>query len=224
MISFFIILYMSIKKYNKKLSNNADSDDTIDNDLMKYVTNKHLRTPKKINDTPYYIDFNYEIIKDEQLVNQYQKEQKEGVNTTIKYPNRFIVKLDENDKPIWSDYKTLTGNPNSFIDNRILFGDNLYSNHIRNMDGKLNPNDANITDNGKTLKNIYDSHILDFKDLVPQNELIDNNNIKLAASNLSYLDNDEWQYKNESIMNGGPIINNFYAADPTIYNTPAIYE
>jgi hypothetical protein len=49
---------MSIKKYNKKLSNNADSDDTIDNDLMKYVTNKHLRTPKKINDTPYYIDFN----------------------------------------------------------------------------------------------------------------------------------------------------------------------
>ena len=76
----------------------------------------------------------------------------------------------------------------------------------------------------KTLKNIYDSHILDFKDLVPQNELIDNNNIKLAASNLSYLDNDEWQYKNESVMNGGPIINNFYAADPTIYNTPAIYE
>jgi hypothetical protein len=54
--------------------------------------------------------------------------------------------------------------------------------------------------------------------------MIDNNNRNSAASNLSYLDNDDWKYKDESVMNGGAIFNNFYAADPNMYNTPATYE
>jgi hypothetical protein len=218
MLGFLAILYLAIRKYNKEQFNNTDDTD--------YVVNKDLTMPfKNKNDEPYYINFDYEISKDEKLVSQFQKEQKEGANTTIKYPNRFIVKLDADDKPIWSDYKNLTGNPDSFIDNRILFGDNLYGSHIKNMDGMLNPKDANIENNGKTLKNIYDSHVLDFKDLIPKNEMINNNNNKqTAASKLSYLDNDDWKYKDESIMNGGPILDNFYAADPNTYNTPAAYE
>jgi hypothetical protein len=218
MLGFLAVLYLSIKKYNNEQFTN-------DTDNMEYVVNKDLTMPfKNNNEEPYYINFDYEISKDEKLVKQFQKEQKEGANTNIKYPNRYIVKLDENEKPIWSDYKNLTGNPDSFIDNRILFGDNLYGSHIKNMDGKLNPKDANIENNGKTLKNIYDSHVLDFKDLIQKNEMIDNNDVITAASNLSYHDNDDWKYKDESVMNGGAIINNFYAADPNMYNTPAVYE
>ena len=132
--------------------------------------------------------------------------------------------MDENEKPIWSDYKNLTGNPDSFIDNRILFGDNLYGSHIKNMDGKINSKEANIENNGKTLKSIYDSHVLDFKDLIPKNEIVQSDNKQSGASNLSYLDDDDWKYKNESILNGGKIFNNFYASDPNMYNTPAVYE
>lgn len=218
MLGFLTVLYLSIKKYKKEQFSNSD-------DNMDYVVNKELIMPfKNKNDDPYYINFDYEISKDEKLLTQFQKEQKKGSNTTIKYPNRFIVKLDANDQPIWSDYKNLTGNPDSFIDNRILFGDNIYGSHIKNMDGMLNPKDTNIENNGQTLKNIYDSHILDFKDFIPKNELHDTDNKNSAASHLSYLDDDDWKYKNESAMNGGPIIDNFYAADPNMYNTPAVYE
>jgi len=211
MLGFLIVLYLSVKKYNKEQFDNINQNTT-----DEFVTNNQ--------DEPYYIDFDYEVDKDEKLVTQFQKEQKEGSNTTIKYPNRFIVKLDENNQPIWSDYNNLTGNPNSFIDNRILFGDNIYANHIKNMDGKLNPNDVNIDNNGKTLKNIYDSQILDFKKLVPKNEMITSDNVIPAASKLSYMDTDDWKYKDESVMNGGKILDNFYAADPNMYNTPAMYE
>ena len=223
MMSFFIVLYMALKKYNKKVSNNPDIDD--DDNMIKYVVNEHLRVPlKTVQDTPYQINFDYEISKDNKLITQFQKEQDEGVNTTIKYPNRFIVKLDENEEPIWSDYKNLTGNPDNFIDNRILFGDNLYGSHIKNMDGKLNPKDANMDNTGMTLKKIYDNHILDFKDLIPKKEMAYDDNKHSAASNLQYMDDDDWKYKNERGMNGGVIYNNIYAADPTLHNTPALYE
>jgi len=221
MIVFFIVLYTALKKYNKKVSNNIETDDEIRN----YVVNEHLSVPlKKVNDTPYQINFDYEISKDNKLIKQFQKEQDEGSNMTIKYPNRFIVKLDENEEPIWSDYKNLTGNPDNFIDNRILFGDNLYGSHIKNMDGKLNPQDANMDNTGKTLKNIYDSHILDFKDMIPKKEFSYDNNIQSAASNLQYMDDDDWKYKNERGMNGGVVYDNIYAADPMLHNTPALYE
>ena len=124
MLGFLAVLYLSIKKYNNEQFTN-------DTDNMEYVVNKDLTMPfKNNNEEPYYINFDYEISKDEKLVKQFQKEQKEGANTNIKYPNRYIVKLDENEKPIWSDYKNLTGNPDSFIDNRILFGDNLETNCV----------------------------------------------------------------------------------------------
>lgn len=224
MFGFFIVLYLSIKKYNKEQFDNTNKNDS-NNDNMKFVVNKDLIKPlNNNNDDPYYIDFDYEVDKDEELVHQFHKEQNKGANIAIKYPNRFIVKIDENNQPVWSDYNNLTGNPDSFIDNRILFGDNLYGHHIKNMDGPLNPKDTNIENNGKTLKNIYDSHVLDFKKLVPKNELLSGDNIMPAASNLTYMDNDEWKYKDESIMNGGKIFDNFYATDPNIHNTPAIYE
>ena len=88
------------------------------------------------------------------------------------------------------------------------------------MGGKLNPND---TDNiGKTIKEVYDNSFLDFKKMVPSKEIIDAKPIT-ASSNLSFMNNDDWIYKNEKPENGGLLYENLYASDPNIYNTPAIF-
>lgn len=44
-----------------------------------------------------------------------------------------------------------------------------------------------------------------------------------AASKLSYLLEDDWKYENEKPENGGMIFDGFYASDPMISNTPAIF-
>ena len=74
------------------------------------------------------------------------------------------------------------------------------------------PNLIPLSDN-KTIKEIYDDSILDYKKNIPKKKL-NNNNIIQCGSNLNILSPNDWNYDNESSLNGGEIINGLYGYDP----------
>jgi hypothetical protein len=69
--------------------------------------------------------------------------------------------------------------------------------------------------NGKTIKEIYDNSLVNFKKLIPKKNMIKSNEDTLleGGSNISFFTNDTWVYDNEKPENGGSINNGLYAAD-----------
>ena len=65
----------------------------------------------------------------------------------------------------------------------------------------------------KTIKEIYDNSIIDFKKNIHKKK-INNNNIIQCGSNLNILSPNDWNYENENSLNGGEIINGLYGYDP----------
>jgi hypothetical protein len=226
MLGFIIILYLSVKKYNKEkmkdFNNRVHLDDT--------TIDSHMEVCDDIFevDTPYieteFIKFENNPTKE--VINQFQKEQKYGSNMAVKYPNKYAVKLDEKDNITYGDWKDLSGNPDDFLDTKVVYNEDLYKPTIANADGRLDPNDPIMA--GKSIREIYDDSILDFKSLI-----IKKNKMKTldgprefkqtGASKLSYNMEDDWVYENEKPENGGEILDGFFASDPMVNNTPAIF-
>jgi len=226
MLGFLVILYISLKKYNSMEIENLEimnsTTDLSNNELRmcnEFIPN-YPQLPTQ------YIEFDYNPTKE--ILNQYQKEQKYGSNMGIKYPNKY-AKTNEEKNIDYGSWKELTGNPDEFLDTKIIYNEPLYQPNITHMDGVLNIKDINIM--GKSIQEIYDNNILDFKNLVEDKKKINEEDtimptrksIQVASSKLSYMLDDDWEYENEKPENGGQILDNFYASDPFVNNTPAIF-
>jgi len=197
---FLIIVYFCIQKYKNRNVENINLDKLAPIDTVNSAYIKFHNYPTK------------------EIINEYEKEQKYGTVATIKYPNKYAEKVDDDGNITYNTLKYETGDKD--VDTRTIYNSDFYKLNITNMDGKLNPDD---TDNiGKTIKEVYDNSFIDFKKLAPKKDMIDAKP-KTASSSLAYHDDDDWVYKDEKPENGGQILNNFYASDPTIHNTPAIF-
>lgn len=89
--------------------------------------------------------------------------------------------------------------------NQNLLNENMIYKKDNNIESRDN----------KTIKEIYDNSILDFKKNIPKKKL-NNNNIIQCGSNLNILSPNDWNYENENSLNGGEIINGLYGYDPSI--------
>jgi hypothetical protein len=227
MLGFLVILYISLKKYNNienetknlEIFNSGITTELLNNKMCNEFIPNYPQLPTQ------YIKFDYNPTKE--ILNQYQQEQKYGSNMAIKYPNKY-AKTNEEKNIVYGSWNELTGNPDEFLDTKIIYNEPLYKPNITHMDGVLNINDINTI--GKSIQEIYDNNILDFKNLVEDKKKINDDTImptrkssQVAASKLSYMLDDDWEYENEKPENGGQILDNFYASDPFVNNTPAIF-
>ena len=76
----------------------------------------------------------------------------------------------------------------------------------------------------KTIAQIFDESITDFKKLTPLKECQTGDFVIQGASNLSTFNPDEFVYDDEKPENGGSINNGLYAADMTTSNSNAIFS
>ena len=233
MLGFLIVLYLAVKKYNNYNYNSKDEDDLTDDiDRFNNVDceeNKDFYLNfdgdfKSPNLPIQYVEFNYNPTP--QTLDQFQKEQKYGSNMAIKYPNKYAVSLDDKENITYGGWQDLTKKPDVFQDTKVIYNEELYKPNITHMDGVLNTRDTNTV--GKSIQEIYDNNIVDFKNLNERKkQLVDNGEprqfTKDASSKQKYLVDDDWAYENEKPENGGEILNGFYAFDPTITNTPAVF-
>jgi hypothetical protein len=205
MLGFFIILYISVKKYNenmKSIDNVTILDDT------EYESHSYICDDEFKHNFPEYktenVKFDYN--PSDAVIKQFQKEQKYGSNMVIKYPNKYI------NNESYGEWKS---------DTKVIYNEDLYKTNIVNVDGYMDKNTA-----GKTIQEIYDNNIVDFKKLIEKKNGIHDLNRGFSsegASKLSYLLEDDWKYENEKPENGGQILDGFYASDPMVCNTPAVF-
>lgn len=169
------------------------------------------------------------IYGDRPIDTQFKKEQEKGIEgTRIIYPNTYIEKIENNEPVFNSDFR---GTPyqdskeiEGFIESKARFNYEMYQPRTIKMGGISDPTDFH-EGQAPTLKEIYDKQFVDFKQLQPKKVMIDDkqNNILDGASNLSFILPDTWTYDNEKIENGGTIIDNLYANDPSVIGSVAIF-
>jgi hypothetical protein len=158
-----------------------------------------------------YISFDYNVRPiDKKFIN----DQTGGSYMYTWYPNTWIDKIDENGKPLYKsrdNLKDTSGIPKtsySYDFNNVKIG---------NMSSVLKPEDSQ----GKTIKEIYDNSIIDYKSLGPNKNMLSDETsdiIMSGGSNLQYYTADTWTYENENQQNGGLIYDNVYGDDPMSNN------
>ena len=157
---------------------------------------------------------------------QFLKEQINGVNLNTWYPNTWIESIDSNGKPIYNSRENVTKTVENFIESKARFDYKFDRLKTCEMSGVISPDDIK-NNQGKSLKEIYDSSFVDFKKLVPKKQMLesesDSQQLK-AASNLSFLTPDTWVYADEKPENGGEIISGLYPVDPETLGSAAIYQ
>ena len=112
-----------------------------------------------------------------------------------------------------------------FIEAKARFNYELYDPKTTHMNGVSDPNDF-VNGEGKTLKEVYDSSFVDFKELIPKKNKVDipeNSAYLNGASNLNFITPDTWVYENEKPENGGQILNGLYASDPSVFSSNALF-
>ena len=158
-----------------------------------------------------YINFDYDTKPIEQEV---IKEQKEGVYLNTWYPNTWIERIDENGNPIYNSRENITKEPK---DSTKIILDYMPESSKSYEFNKNKPED----NDGKTIKEIYDNSMVDYKKLVPiKNKISDETSdiVMPGGSNLTYFTPDTWTYDQENPENGGLIYNNVYGDDPMSNN------
>ena len=154
-------------------------------------------------------------------------------NPTIKPDIKFDYDFTEVDNQFMKDqensfnvayYAPNTNDP-EILNNLNTYNETLYNydfNKLRIPDLDNNENSAN----GKTIKEIYDNSLVDFKKLIPKKNMIKSNEDTLleGGSKLSFYTNDNWVYDNEKPENGGSINNGLYAVDYNTLNSNAIFS
>lgn len=206
LIGILIIIYLYIQKQK--------NNNIVNNDLRYDLRN----SDKTMN-------FDYKPIE-----KQFMKEQESGVNLIVKYPNTWIEKIGP-DGPIYNSRENVTGYPDNAIDPRAESSykfneitDPISVASSREID--INGPDSLNKYYDKTLKEIYESSYVDYKDYVPYKQMIekeDNLNISDGASHLKYISSDMWVYDNEKPENGGKFADGIYAVDPDSLGTVAKY-
>ena len=154
-------------------------------------------------------------------------------NPTIKPDIKFDYDFTEVDNQFMKDqensfnvaYYAPNANDPEILNNLNTYNETLYNydfNKLRIPDLDNNENSAN----GKTIKEIYDNSLVDFKKLIPKKNMIKSNEDTLleGGSNLSFYTNDNWVYDNEKPENGGSINNGLYAVDYNTLNSNAIFS
>ena len=153
------------------------------------------------------------------------------VNLKTWYPNTWIEKIDKNGKPIYNSIENITGSKEDFIESKARFTYKFNSPRSVHMDGISDPNDFK-DGKGRTLKEVYDNSIVDYKKMIPEKQMIstdpDKLNIRSGGSNLSSIIPDNWIYNEEKPENGGIFENGLMGDDPyssnSISNSLAIID
>ena len=221
------LVYLSLKKYKKECDSYQQPEI-----YEQYVETTNLDYDKNNKDEykgPNFIKFNYEKqkIKDKELL----KEQGQKVNLKTWYPNTWIEKIDKNGKPIYNSIENITGSKEDFIESKARFTYKFNSPRSVHMDGISDPNDFK-DGKGRTLKEVYDNSIVDYKKMIPEKQMIstdpDKLNIRSGGSNLSSIIPDNWIYNEEKPENGGIFENGLMGDDPyssnSISNSLAIID
>ena len=171
------------------------------------------------------------IYGEKPIETQFKKEQEIGIEgSRIIYPNKYVERINKDtQEPIFSSDFRGTPYPESdevegFIESKARFNYEMYQPRTIRMGGISDPTDFH-EGQAPTLKEIYDKQFVDFKQLQPKKTMIDDkqNNIQEGASNLSYVLPDTWIYDNEKIENGGAIVDNLYANDPSVIGSVATF-
>lgn len=145
------------------------------------------------------------------------KEESPGFhNSNLKtwYSNTWIDSIDENGNPV---YKSRDDNVN-------IKTNTLTDPLVENLGGVIDPNDFKGA-TGKTIREVYDNSIVDYKKTIPRKVLIDNEpntNYQEGGSGLSYITPDTWVYEDEKPENGGEILKGLYAVDPNTLGPASI--
>ena len=220
MILFLVVFYFCLQKYKKE-----NREDFNTEKLFSDVSTKLSQ------DTQFQKSYNFKPMEDKKvrfeygetdITKQFLKEQEKGAVMNTNYPYTWIENNDKNGNPIYNSYANMTGNTDTFIDSKARLSHDFNKLKVTNMDAPISPSDDH-----KTIKDIYDNSFVDYKKLIPQKKVIDskpNNTFLEAASNLSFITPDVWVYGNEKPENGGKIDDGFYASDPTVLGSSALYN
>jgi hypothetical protein len=190
---------------------------TFENTFFNKDMNKKLESHKVV---PTEVEFDYDL---REVDKKYLKEQEEGIVMNTINPNIWLESNIDN-KPV---YKSLNKSkdesiaPFDYIENKTRNSHKFNESRIKNIGGVMNENTV-----GKSIQEIYDNSLMDYKKLVPNknNTIVDNtNNVRDAASELAYITSDMWLYDNEKQENGGEIVNGLFAFDNSANNSVAIY-
>lgn len=184
---------------------------------------------QKISETPIienfidldtkYINFDYGL---RPIEKEFIKEQNDGANLYTWYPNTWIERIDENGNAVYNSRENVTGKKETIIDEpNSRFSYEFNNVKTKNMSGILKPEDTQ----GKTIKEIYDNSMVDYKKLGPQKNMLSDDTydtVMPGGSNLQYYTADTWTYDNENQENGGVIFDNVYGDDP-MSNTVSVF-
>ena len=172
---FNLIIYVVIIYLLVQLCNNLQK--TSEKNFIKNTKKFNKEQVVKENPTIY---FNYETVSPEEpkepIKDRYQKEIISGTFINPQYTN------------------------NDFSDQRAIYNNDMYAKpiHINRTVDKIDKNDL-----PKTIAQIFDESITDFKKLTPLKEYQTGDFIIQGASNLSTFNPDEFVYDDEKPENGG---------------------
>ena len=210
LIIIVLIVAYHIIHYNK--NNNLKNNIEKLTDINQQYNN--IIVPNNVIEKEKNIKFNYDI---RPIDKEFMKEQIQGVNLNTWYPNTWIEKIDENGNPIYgsresSDPFLIKQKTNSSYDFNNM--------KTENVDSILKKEDV-----GKTIKEVYDNSIIDYKKLEPKQNMIGDENsdiIMPGSSNLTFFNSDTWTYENEKPENGGILYDSIYANDE-LSNNVSVY-
>ena len=217
-ITLFIVYYcIQSNKNNDFFSVLTPNPVLTSNPVNKNIENSP--SPKIVNNDTKYINFDYDL---RPIDKEYLKEQETGTFLNTWYPNTWIDHIDENGNPVYNSRENITGNSNDFLTKpKTSSSYEFNKNKTNNMSGVLSPTDSQ----GKTIKEVYDNSMVNYKNLCPKKNIISDENSDIVmpgGSNLEYFTSDTWTYENENPENGGLLYNNLYADDP-MSNTVAVF-
>jgi hypothetical protein len=165
-----------------------------------------------------YINFDYDL---RPIEKEFIKEQEHGAYLYTWYPNTWIDHIDENGEPVYNSRECVTGKADTFIDGpKSSSSYDFNNNKTINMGGVLKSENE-----GKTIKEVYDNSMVDYKKLGPQKTRLTDETSDIVmhgGSNQCYFTSDTWTYENENPENGGLIYDNVYGDDP-MSNTVSVF-
>jgi hypothetical protein len=136
------------------------------------------------------------------------------------YPNTWIEKIDENGNPIYNSRDNMSqeiSKDNSSIP-KTSYSYKFNETKTKNISGVLKPEDSQ----GKTIKEIYDNSIINYKTIEPRKNMISDESsdiIMPGGSNLQYYTADTWTYEGD---NGGLFFDDVHA-DDTMSNFVSVF-
>ncbi len=225
-IVILIIIYFCIQ--NNTLNDTLnDSSNNITNNIPENK-NISINSPNNISENKNienftdldtkYIKFDYDI---RPIEKEFIKEQKDGAYLYTWYPNTWVDHIDENGQPVYNSRDQVTGRKETIIDGpKSSFSYDFNNTKTTNISSALKPEDK-----GKTIKEIYDNSMVNYKNLGPKKTQVTDGTsdiIMQGGSNLGYFAADTWTYEDEHENNGGLIYDDVYGNDP-MSNTVSVF-